>query len=101
MCLVVLQSVCVCVCVCVWSLTCHTRGSSCSVEEERHTLRVRVCEEQVMTLAMIAPLMEKGSMVYTTNTMNRKKDTYAAGNRKSNHVTCSPLRPVTGLCIFL
>lgn len=43
--------------------------------EARHTLRVTVCDRQVTTLAMMAPLMEKGSMVYTTKTMNRKKDT--------------------------
>lgn len=44
-------------------LTCHTRGSSSVMVLARQILRVTVCEKQVMPLAIIAPLMEKGSMV--------------------------------------
>lgn len=44
-------------------LTCQTRGSSSVTVLARQMLRVTVCEKQVMALAKIAPLMEKGSIV--------------------------------------
>ena len=53
-----------------------------SVAVERQTLSTTVCEAEVSTLAMTASRMEKGSMVYATNTMNRKKDTCGPGERK-------------------
>ncbi|TNN75437.1 hypothetical protein EYF80_014249 [Liparis tanakae] len=40
-----------------------TSGSSSAAVEARQMLRVTVCEKQVMALAIMAPLMEKGSMV--------------------------------------
>lgn len=42
---------------------------------DRQTLSTMVWEEEVRTLAMMASLMLKGSMVYTTKMMKRKKDT--------------------------
>ena len=68
--------VCVCVCLCVCErLTCQRSESWSWMLDARQTQSVTVWEEQVRTLAITAPRMEKGSMVYTTNTMNRKKDT--------------------------
>lgn len=58
-----------------YCLTCQTRASKSLATEAKQTLRVTVCDKQVTALAMMAPRMEKGSMVYTTNTMNRKKET--------------------------
>lgn len=46
-----------------------------SVVFERQMLSTSVWEVEVRTLAMTASLMENGSMVYTTNTINRKNDT--------------------------
>lgn len=56
-------------------VTCHTTGSMWSAVVDKQTLSTSVCEAEVSTLAMMASRMENGSMVYTTNTMNRKKDT--------------------------
>lgn len=42
---------------------------------DRQTLSTMVWEEEVRTLAMMASLILKGSMVYTTKMMKRKKDT--------------------------
>lgn len=67
---------------CVFRFTCQTKGSSRSVSRVvRQTLRVIVCEKQVIPLAIMAPLMEKGSMVYTTNTIKRKKETWKRENK--------------------
>lgn len=45
------------------ALTCQTSGPNSVTLAARKTLSVTVCDEQVMALAMMAPLMEKGSMV--------------------------------------
>lgn len=45
------------------TLTCQPSGSSSLTLAAKKTLSVTVCEEQVRALAMMAPRMEKGSMV--------------------------------------
>lgn len=58
-------------------------------------LRVTVCEKQVMPLAIMAPLMEKGSMVQTTNTMNKKKDTWRQEGTKCKGADLSEIKLIT------
>lgn len=47
----------------IFCLTCQINGSSSVTLDARKKLRVTVCDTQVMALAIMAPLMEKGSMV--------------------------------------
>lgn len=47
-----------------------------------------VWDEEVRTLAMMASRMLKGSMVYTTKMIKRKKDTYRG--KESRRVRKSP-----------
>lgn len=68
---------------------------------DRQTLSTMVWEEEVRTLAMMASLILKGSMVYTTKMMKRKKDTCrrrkrTARVREAPSAGVSSLLPVKG-----
>lgn len=80
----------------VESPTCQTRCSLAPGVADRQTLSTMVWEDEVSVLAMTASRMLKGSMVYTTKTTKRKKDTCRQTRRAAGSPMCPAPVPRPG-----